>query len=447
MDNPATRPPSRWEWSGLLVLFVTFIAFGGLVELRSAFLSRRMGDLDCYLRAAWAVTTGRDIYDVVVENGWHYNYPPLYAILMVPLADPPLGDDRSGYVPYAVAVAICYVLNIGCLVLAAHLLAGALERNTDNPAYRDQPRFCRRWWALRLWPILVCLLPAGHTAMRGQVNLQILALLCGWIACLLNGRRAWSGFLLAVAVCIKVIPVYLIVYPLWRRDGRALAGCAAGLLLGFVAVPLVAFGPTRAVEEYQQYAQVFFGPLLKLSDDTSREKELLGMSATDSMGIKHALHNGMYPDPLHRPDFHPVEEWANRALAVGLTLAVIWPMRRRRAIPPWRELHEMGALLVLMVALSPISHMHYFIFCLPLVTSLLFRRWQYARALHLGWPLRLAFGWFGVTYLLPTLPPLEWLRDLCVPLFGALPLWAVGVADLWRGQRVAAAETEQRRAA
>src|SRR5882724_1719615 len=163
MQNTATRMPSRLEWTGLAFLVVLVIAFGGMVELRSAFLSRRMGDLTCYLRPAWGALAGENIYDLDDGNGWHYNYPPLNAILLIPLADPPPGHDTSALVPYAASVAIVYALNMACLVLAVHLLASALQRHSPDPNFRDQPRYCRRWWALRLWPIGARQISAGHT--------------------------------------------------------------------------------------------------------------------------------------------------------------------------------------------------------------------------------------------------------------------------------------------
>jgi hypothetical protein len=61
--------------------------------------------------------------------------------------------------------------------------------------------------------------------MRGQVNLLLLALLCGTAAATLRGRRFRAGLFLAGAICIKVIPAFLLLFPLWRRDGRCLLGC------------------------------------------------------------------------------------------------------------------------------------------------------------------------------------------------------------------------------
>ncbi len=437
MNDPATRWPNRLEWAALWFFLAAMLGFGAMVELRSAFLSRRMGDLDCYLRPAWAVIAGTDIYDITTDNHWHYNYPPLYAILMIPLADPPDSVDPTGFVPYPVSVAIVYLLNLICLAVAVHLLATVLERQAVDPAYRDQPRFCRRWWALRIWPTVICLAPIGHTCMRGQVNLQILVLLSGWIACVAGGRRVVGGFLLAIAICIKVIPIYLLVYPLWRREGRTFAGCGLGLFAGLVAVPLFAFGPARMVHEYDRYAHVLFGPLLHLTEDESRKHELLGPNATDVMGVKHAIHNWLYRDVYTRPEFSPAEDWTHRVLGVLMTLAVLWPARRRRPDDAQRAFPDVGALLILMVAFSPISHAHYYMFCLPLVMYLLFRQWQHGTTLHIRWPLGVLLVWFAVASSVPTWPGLEKYRDLCIPLFGALPLWTFGVIGLWRSRPTA----------
>ena len=61
---------SRWERRGLVIGLCLLVAFGGLVVWRSAFLHQRHGDLGVYLRAAWAVRTGNDIY-TVTDKGWH----------------------------------------------------------------------------------------------------------------------------------------------------------------------------------------------------------------------------------------------------------------------------------------------------------------------------------------------------------------------------------------
>src|SRR5258708_38371223 len=91
----AFGPLKTWEKICVGLLLASAVLFGVFVEYRSAFLSRRMGDVDCYLRAAWAVRSGVDLYGLTEDNGWHYNYPPLYAILLTPLADPPSRDASA----------------------------------------------------------------------------------------------------------------------------------------------------------------------------------------------------------------------------------------------------------------------------------------------------------------------------------------------------------------
>src|SRR5574340_419747 len=86
--------------AGLGLLLLLFIGFGSMVELRGALQHTRKTDAGVYMRAAWAVRTGRDPYSITDDRGWHYAYPPLLAILMAPLADPPPSADREGYIPY-----------------------------------------------------------------------------------------------------------------------------------------------------------------------------------------------------------------------------------------------------------------------------------------------------------------------------------------------------------
>ena len=91
--------------------------------------------------------------------------------------------------------------------------------------------------------------------MRGQVNPLVVMCFCGTLAALLRGRSGRAGWWLAWPICIKVYPAYLLLYPLVRRDGRFLIGCAAGLLVGLVLVPLAVFGPQQTLAYYVEFAR------------------------------------------------------------------------------------------------------------------------------------------------------------------------------------------------
>jgi hypothetical protein len=428
-----------------VLLLVALAAFGGLVELRSAFLSRRMGDLGVFLRTAWAVRAGEDIYQVADDNRFHYHYPPLFAILLTPLADAPPGADRTGMLPYPVTVALWYCLNLLFLALAVHWLASALEQAAADPAVRTQPRGSQRWWALRVVPVLVCLPPIGHTLMRGQVNLLLLLLLCGMAAAVVRGRRAQAGLWLAGAICLKVIPAFLLLYPLWRRDGRCLAACTLGLLVGLGVVPLAVFGPELTLAYYQEWADVLVRPGLGAGDDPSRALELIDVTATDSQSFQAIVHNSLYPDPVTRPrQVGPVvrlAHWLTGGMLTLLTLVAAWRGRRDAT----GQVLFLGSLVLVMILVSPVCHLHYFCLAVPLVTGLLAAAWEGKATLAPGPALVLLFAGNVIANSLPHVQFFQRLRDDGVAAYAALLCWLAGVVLLRRRSRPRAAVPESAR--
>ena len=413
---------SKVQRAALILLLLAFVGFGCIVEMRSAFLKRRMCDLDVFLRGAWAVRTGNDLYNITDDNYWHYNYPPLLAIALVPLADPPPGVEQAGMIPYALSVALWYLFSLTCLAVAVHWLAGALEQrlqlSTDT----------RRWWALRLFPVLACLVPVGHTLMRGQVNLLVLLLFCGMMAGMVKGQRIRAGLCLAGAICIKLFPAFLLIYPLWRRDWRCLFGCALGLLVGLVLVPVAVFGPGKTLALYQQYTEVLIRPALGTGTDTSRAHELTNVVATDSQSLQAMLHNTLNRDVATRP--RQPAAWilgVNYLLGGVLTLLTLWPARRRSA----NIVLALGALILVMLFISPVCHLHYYVFALPLVMGFLAQDFQ--RHGRVGRGISLLLSLNMITWIVPNLPGLELWREVGLATYGAFLIWLVAVVRLWKG--------------
>ena len=438
MPPPSPHRPPRWYGYAVLALIaVGSIVWGGVVVDRTALLSRHMGDLDVYLRAAWAVREHPDqIYDIMDDNAWHYNYPPLFAILMTPLADPPFAADRAGMPPFVVSVAIFYVLSLLTIALAVHILASALERSSPDPAVRAQPRGCWRWWALRLLPVLACLAPIGHTLMRGQANVFLLLLLCGAMAAVIHNRRWLTGACLAGTACLKIFPAYLILYPLWRRDWRTLGGWALGLFVGLLLVPALVLGPARTVACYQKLGVVLIGPALHLSNDESRAKELIEATATDSQSFLVVIHNTLHldHDRWHRPPTAaPAVRYAHFALAGLFTLLTLAAASRRRREDGTGVALFLGALTLIMLVSSPVCHTHYFMLSLPLVMALLARTWDRAGDARLTrgvWVLLLTQL---IGNALPLIPAFWVVKDAGLALYTALGLWAAACLSLWRG--------------
>jgi hypothetical protein len=428
---------SKWERAGLILFLLAMIVFGAVVEKRSAFLKRRMTDVDCYLRAAWAVRTGADLYEIKDPNDWHYNYPPLFAILMVPLADPPDGEDRSGMFPFSVSVGIWYGFSLICLALAVHWLAGVVEYVSPDLEWQAQPWGCRRWWALRMIPILACLAPIGHTLARGQVNLLLLALLCGTLAATVRGRPWFAGFSMAGAICLKIFPAFLLLFPLWRRDFRCLSGCALGLAIGLGLVPLAVFGGLRTLTYYQKYATVLLAPGLGVGSDQSRAKEIIETTANDSQSLQATLHNTLHPVRTERPT-HPslLVVWTARLVGILMTLLTLLAAGKQANLSGPNLLLFFGTLVIEMLLLSPICHLHYFSLCVIVVMGLVAAAWERNGNRRLGPRLTLLFAAISIVYVLPNIPGWLILRDLALAVYPVLLLWLVGTIVLWKRSQI-----------
>jgi alpha-1,2-mannosyltransferase len=432
LQKTTLTPWERWLPIALLCIIV---GFSGIVELRSAFLKRPMTDLQVYLRAAWAVRTEADLYKATDDNGWHYHYPPLLAILLTPLADPPPDHPGDRMVPFALSVAIWYWISIACLLWGVHTLAGALEKTSRDPSVRAQPPLCGRWRMLRVLPILACLPAVGQTLVRGQVNLLVLALVCGLIAAVLRGRRFQAGLWLAAAICIKVIPAFLLVYPLWRRDLRGLAGCALGLIMGLGLIPAAVLGPERTLMYCEEWTDVLLKPAFGKGDDQSRANELINVTATDSQSFLSLLHNARHPDRETRPAQASDEvRWGHRILAGAFTLLALFGAGWSRPKDVRTEALFLGLLIIVMILASPVCHLHYFCLTIPLVVGLL------AGELEKGgrsWPV-LFLGLTAanlICTILPLFPGMDILRDHGLAAGGTLLYWGAGLAALWSYRR------------
>jgi hypothetical protein len=455
--DPRQEPLRRGERLALIAFVVVLVVFGVIVEHRSAFQHTRKGDLNVFLRAGWAVRANADLYAVTDNNNFHYHYPPLLAILAVPLADAPAGADRNGMPPYFVSVAICYLLNLLFLAFAIHHLARALEQTPAGRLRLNWPAGSRGWWALRMTPILACIIPLGHTLSRGQVNLLLLALFAGFLADLLHGRNFRSGMWLAGAICIKVIPAYLLLLPLWRRDGRCLAGCAVGLVLGLLVVPGIFLGPNRTIACYHEMTRTVLLPGLGGGDDTSRAVELTNQTATEGQSILTVLHNTLHYDLATRPaKASPALRHLSYFLGGLLTLTALtafgWRRGERGCVSAPSDGIDLvlffGVLAVNMLLISPVCHLHYFSLLLPLVMALAAHRWQEHVGVSLGPGLLGLLIVNSIANLLPHLPAVNLFRHCGSAMYGGLLVWSMGVAVLWRRTRpIAAAPAVPRRLA
>jgi hypothetical protein len=466
--NTKPESPRAWHFSGrervwLAAGLFALLAFGVNVEQRTALRRTPMTDLGVFACAAGAVRSGENPYTVTDWHGWHYQYPPALAILFTPMALPvptgppilavgvartesntPWGYDIASHrrfyglhgenARFFWIVAAWYILSVALIFLSAHALACALEKRR----LRDPPpaglRDRRHWWWLRTLPLLVCAGSLGTDLSRGQVDVVMLAAMSFGIYLAAAGRDLKAGFWLSLPATVKLFPVLLIIYPIWRRRWRMMAGAGAGIVLALAILPAVALGPARTNELYQNWLQVLAKPALGQGADTSRVRELTGMAGTDNQSLLAFIHNWRYHDlprqqrPAQAP---PVERYAAYAIGALMLLGVTLAIGTRWRDMPGDLLIIAGLLIGVALVVNPVSHNYYFLLVLPLVTGLLNRGLEDPAGLASDLKTLLAVAVFMLTDLVARLPAIgPWLRDLGLPLLSLVGMMAAGAMAL-----------------
>ncbi len=393
------------------VLFFFLLFFADIVQIRSAFLTRVMGDADCFFRAGWAAKVGKSIYEVTDPNGWHYNYPPLFAITMIPLADPPPGENRDGCLPYPISISIFYKVSLLSLFLGVFSLARAYEK--QFPVVFENLRI-KKWYYLRIFAIVVCLSPIAHTLMRGQVNLFLLMMICLAIGFQMSNKSFLSGIMIAGSICLKVFPVFLLIVPVWRKDYKQLAGCLVGLVLGLVVIPVSVMGVEKTKTAYSDFYNVLIGPSLGISGDNTRGVELTNLNSTDNHSVLAFLHGIEHPDFSKKPAKPSLVIKIVHILMSILFLGwLLWSKGLPKKGSAMEDSHFLALASLLMVLICPVSHSQYFVLALPLVMSILVFSWFSSKRVISPW-LGFFFLFYIVANLLPLLPVFENIKRMGV---------------------------------
>lgn len=230
-DRVSTLAQARWLL--LAALVVLYTGWIGYVVSRDKPL-----DFYVYYLAAGAFLRGQNAYeisapawdDLAAEMGVTnytrpYRYPPLTAELVAPLT----------LLPPRTAAILWLALSAVMAVAAAWWLA---LPPSIPPAGGGEVRggYC---WALALGGLLL-FVPPLTTLHAGQVNLLLLASLTLALWAFARRKPIWLGMGLGVGTSLKVVPLALIGYLLWRGQWRALlAAILVIVALLLAAVPLV----------------------------------------------------------------------------------------------------------------------------------------------------------------------------------------------------------------
>ena len=379
------QPIGRRGRIGLGLMAAVFVVFSFYTVHLETHRYPGKGDLDVFLRAGWAAREGQSLYKVTDGHGFHYLYTPLFADMLTPLADPPpdaTPAQKTFMLPYKASATIYYWLSVVCLFGALHIIATSLERISP---LGEPPTGSRAWWALRTWPMLAAFSWVGDGIGRGQATPLVLLLLSGVVWFMARNRKLAAGAVLGFVGVLKLFPLYLLIYPVWRFDRKMILGAAAGLLAAII-LPFAIMGPTAAAGAYHEF--IFDRMVGEASGhgDPTVSGELHGTNSS-IQAFEYVAYNTLHPDARDRSRLPPRPYFiAHIAIAGLVTLAAIWMMRRRG--DALSEILYFAALAQLMVPILPVSRPHYFTLEILAFAPLLMAEWeQRRRGLWPGWPL------------------------------------------------------------
>jgi alpha-1,2-mannosyltransferase len=326
-----------------VALYIGSTGFGG------TFLPwhSNMVDLEVYRRAGSLLLAGGNFYDL--PGQLQFLYPPVAAVLAVPLALLPLTAVQIGWTA-AGAVALVAILH----------------------------RFGLTGWLLCLAGVVVVYIvePVVQTLAFGQLGIFLVALV---VLDLAPGPRVFSrrllpeGVLTAVAAAIKLTPAIFVVYLLAVRKFRAFWVA----VLTCVVITLISVATVPAAS-YEFWTRLAHG-------DT---------------GLGHSII--YYTNQSVMADIVRIFGLGRAPAIVGLALSAVVALAGVWAAMLWHRLGDVRLAVNLVgvagLLASPVSWLHHFVWVVPLAMSLLERRPISPRRLPawflvLGW---LFVGWIVV---------------------------------------------------
>jgi len=433
-------PPRLREWIVIALVMGATIVFLPILVRRV--VTHGLGDVQVYFRAAWAVWTGHSLYDVTDHHGWHFHYPPSFALLMGPFAHPlPDSPLPAWALPLPAAVAVWYVINVVAVFASVHVWASALERHAHleiRPGYWDPA------WMLRLGPLLALLPFIGSDLSSGQPTTILILLLSGFLILYSEDRPNGAAALLALATAIKIFPAVLALIPILRRDWRWMVYFAAWCAVCLIIFPIVCVGPQATVELYRALWTERLEGLITGAVNTKISAELSPWAA-DFSNIGSTLarvvegREGSWPEPL--------PPWATRTQsAANVAFVVIlawlghgrfWRLSSKQPLRPYPVLVAGALLLAVWPAMSPVSQPHYWILALPLVGVMVAEGWRRTGLATVSPALFIwsAAAWFAmISNSIPLWRPLR-LLGLQLPVFSLIIIAGIVVlAKLDRGR-------------
>lgn len=179
-------------------------------------------DLDIFREASAAMLQGQDPYRLTYNQWYSYFYSPFFALLIAPLV--PLGPLGSKLVWSLLMLAMAW----RCGQLFKHYASAAFAPVLNEP---------RTWFLI----LLFLFQPLRDNLNSAQVTVFVVWASMEGLHRSLKGQWLGAAVLIGIAVDMKLIPLVLLPYLVYRRKGlHALAVVVA--VVGFTMLPAMVIG-------------------------------------------------------------------------------------------------------------------------------------------------------------------------------------------------------------
>ncbi|BAM90906.1 conserved membrane hypothetical protein [Bradyrhizobium oligotrophicum S58] len=322
--------------------------------------SGKTKDYPLWYWAGQQVLQGNDLYPKNLGDYFDFLYPPLPAVL---LAVPAWFGKVALY-------ACLSLLNV-----IAWWMTGQFSHTMTGSGRVPAP------W-LYFLPAFVTISFVFDMFDLGQPNLMLLALMLYGFWLMQQARPWFAGSMFALATAIKVFPVAVLPYLVWRRQWAAAASMIAFTLVLLFVVP----APVRGLQHNAAELKTWYQAMVGASSEKGfgqRDEQNWSWVNQSIIAMTHRLTrpvNYNQDDPSRPVRTMNVVDIsfsaANLVVLVvcavlGLAFVLVIPAEKRRTARSDAE--ELGLLFCLMTVASPLAREYYFIWLFFPITVLMHR--------------------------------------------------------------------------
>lgn len=351
---PSLRAPLDWLFFFCVVLLTADVLVPELLG------NGKTKDYPLWYWAGQQVLHGLNLYPSDPNGYFEFIYPPLPAVL---LALPAWFGKVVLYLCLSVLNAVAWWMT----AQFSNAMTGA--GRPPGPWIFALPSFVTITFIFDMYDL-------------GQPNLLLLAMLLYGFWLLGEARPWFAGSMFALATAIKVFPVAVLPYLVWRRQWKAVASTLVFLVLLLFVLP----APIRGFEHNVTELKTWYRGMVGSSSEKGfgqRDEQNWSWVNQSIIAVTHRLTrpvNYNQDDPKRPARTMNIVDVSFKtanlivvavSLAIGLGFIAVMPPASRRT--ERSDAEELGILFCLMTVASPLARQYYFMWLFFPITVLIHR--------------------------------------------------------------------------